>query len=83
MIVKEKNGSLTINCKQGEATMSTRSFGMVGKSYNSASEAFKDAIWSTAITRPEKNEYHHIWSVLGVLSAVGLVVYVLNRFLPY
>ena len=83
MIVKEKNGSLTINCKQGEATMSTRSFGMVGKSYKTASEAFKDATWSTAITRPEKNEYHHIWSVLGVLSAVGLVVYVLNRFLPY
>ena len=83
MLIREKNGSLTINCKQGEATMSTRSFGMVGKSYNSASEAFKDATWSTAITRPEKSEYHHIWSVLGVLSAVGLVVYVLNRFLPY
>jgi len=83
MLIREKNGSLTINCKQGEATMSTRSFGMVGKSYNSASEAFKDAIWSTAITRPEKSEYHHIWSVLAVLSAIGLVVYVLNRFLPY
>jgi len=83
MLIREKNGSLTINCKQGEATMSTRSFGMVGKSYNSASEAFKDATWSTAIIRPEKSEYHHIWSVLGVLSAVGFVVYVLNRFLPY
>ena len=83
MIVKEKNGSLTINCKKGEVTMSTRSFGMVGKSYNSVSEAFKDATWSTAITRPEKNEYSHIWSILAVLSAIGLVVYVLNRFLPY
>ena len=83
MLVKEKNGSLTINCKRGEATMSTRSFGMVGKSYNSASEAFKDATWSIAITRPEKNEYSHIWSILAVLSAIGLVVYVLNRFLPY
>jgi hypothetical protein len=63
--------------------MSTRSFGMVGKTYNSASEAFKDATWSTAITRPHKSEYHHIWTVLGVLLAVGLTVYVLNHFLPY
>ena len=47
MIVKEKNGSLTINCNQGEATMSTRSFGMVGKSYKTASEAFKDATLGT------------------------------------
>ena len=83
MLVKEKNGSLTINCKRGEATMSTRSFGMVGKSYKTTSEAFKDATWSTAITRPEKNEYSHIWSILAVLSTVELVVYVLNRFLPY
>ena len=63
--------------------MSTRSFGMVGKSYNSASEAFKDATWSTAITRPEKSEYHHIWSVLGVLIAVSITLCVLNHFLPY
>jgi hypothetical protein len=83
MLIKEKNESLTINCKQGEITMSTRNFGMVGKTYKSASEAFKDATWSTAITRPEKTEYHHIWSVLAVLLAVGLTVYILNRFLPY
>ena len=83
MLIKEKNGSLTINCKQGEITMSTRNFGMVGKTYKTSSEAFKDATWSTAITRPEKSEYHHIWSVLAVLSAVGLTVYILNRFLPY
>jgi hypothetical protein len=81
MLIKEKDGSLTINCKG--VTMSTRNFGMVGKTYNSASEAFKDATWSTAITRPEKSEYHHIWSVLAVLSAVGLTIYILNRFLPY
>jgi len=56
---------------------------MVGKTYKSASEAFKDATWSTAIQRPEKSEYHHIWGVLGVLSAVVLTLYVLNRFLPY
>jgi hypothetical protein len=63
--------------------MSTRSFGMVGKSYKSASEAFKDATWSTAIIRPEKSEYNHVWSVLAVLSALGVTVYILNRFLPY
>jgi hypothetical protein len=83
MLIKEKNGSLTINVNGGEITMSTRNVGMVGKTYKSASEAFKDATWSTAITRPEKSEYHHIWSVLSVLSAVGLTVYILNRFFPY
>jgi hypothetical protein len=82
MLIKEKNGSYTVNVNGGEV-MSTRSFGQVGKSYNSASEAFKDATWSTAITRPEKSEYHHIWSVLGVLLAVGLTIYALNYFLPY
>jgi hypothetical protein len=83
MLIKEKNGSLTVNVNEGEITMSTRNFGMVGKTYKTSSEAFKDATWSTAIQRPEKSEYHHIWSVLGVLSAVGLTIYILNRFLPY
>ena len=82
MLIKEKNGSYTVNVNGGEV-MSTRSFGQVGKSYNSASEAFKDATWSTAITRPEKSEYHHIWSVLGVLLALSVTLYVLNHFLPY
>ena len=80
MIVKEKNGSLTINCKQGEATMSTRSFGMVGKSYKTASEAFKDASYATGIEMPDKSEYSHIWAVLGVLTALGLIVWVSSRF---
>jgi len=83
MLIREKNGSLTLNCKQGEVTMSTRSFGMIGKTYKTASEAFKDAAWSTAITRPEKSEYSHIWSILAALSAVAFVIYLLNRFLPY
>jgi hypothetical protein len=56
---------------------------MVGKSYNSAQEAFKDATWSTAITRPEKSEYSHIWSILGVLSALAITLCALNHFLPY
>jgi hypothetical protein len=34
--------------------MSTRSFGMVGKTYKTASEAFKDANYACAITRPAK-----------------------------
>ena len=80
MLVKEKNGSLTINCKQGEATMSTRSFGMVGKSYKTASEAFKDASYATGIEMPDKSEYSHIWAVLGVLAALGLIVWISTRF---
>jgi len=80
MIVKEKNNSLTINCQQRETTMSTRNYGMVGKSYNTTSEALKDASWCTAIQRPDKSEYSHFWSILGVLSALGLVLFVAIRF---
>lgn len=80
MIVKEKNGSLTINCNQGEATMSTRSFGMVGKSYKTASEAFKDASYATGIEMPDKSEYSHLWAVLWIIAALGLVVWVFTRF---
>ena len=83
MLIKEKNGSLTVNVNEGEITMSTRNFGMVGKTYSSTAEAFKDATWSTAITRPEKSEYHHIWSILAVLSALAITLCALNHFLPY
>ena len=76
MIYQENNGSLTINCKQGEATMSTRSFGMVGKSYKTASEAFQDASYATAIEMPLHNEYSSFWAVLGVLTALGVIAYV-------
>jgi hypothetical protein len=80
MLIKEKNGSYTVNVNGGEVTMSTRSFGMVGKTYKSASEALKDASWCTAIQRPDKSEYSHFWSILGVLSALGLVLFVAIRF---
>ena len=60
--------------------MSTRNYGMVGKTYNSASEAFKDATWCTAIQRPDKSEYSNIWAILGVLSALGLIVWIAIRF---
>jgi len=60
--------------------MSTRNYGMVGKTYNSASEAFNDATWCTAIQRPDKSEYSHFWAILGVLSALGLIVWIATRF---
>ena len=44
------------------------------------SEAFKDATWCTAIQRPDKSEYSHIWAILGVLSALGLIVWIATRF---
>ena len=80
MLIKEKNGSLTINCNKGEATMSTRSFGMVGKSYKTVSEAFKDAEYATGIEMPQKTEYDHLWAVFGVIAALGLIVWVSIRF---
>lgn len=56
--------------------MSTRTFGMVGKSYKTASEAFKDASYATAIEKPLQNEYSPVWAVCGVLLALGAVAYV-------
>jgi hypothetical protein len=79
-LIAEKDGSFTINCNQGEITMSTRSFGMVGKSYKTASEAFKDADYATGIEMPQKAEYDHLWAILGCLAAIGLVVWVSMRF---
>lgn len=83
MLIKEKNGSYTVNVNEGEITMSTRNVGMVGKTYKTASEAFKDATWSTAITRPEETEYHYVLSYLAVFLALGFTVYILNYFFPY
>jgi len=60
--------------------MSTRSFGMVGKSYKTASEAFKDASYATGIEMPEKAEYDYVWAILGCLTAIGLLVWFTSRF---
>jgi len=60
--------------------MSTRNFGMVGKTYKSASEAFKDATWSTAIEVPNKSEYDHLWAIFWVLSALFVIVWIFSRF---
>ena len=55
--------------------MSTRSQGMVGKSYKTASEAFKDAEYSSAIERPQEGEYDIFWGLMGALLFVGVFAY--------
>jgi hypothetical protein len=79
MLIREKNGSLTMNVNKGKATMSTRSFGMVGKTYKTAQEAFKEPDYYTAIQRPQQSEYSHLWCVLGVISVLALIVFVFSR----
>ena len=80
VIYKEKDGSLTINCNQGEITMSTRNFGMVGKAYRSQSEAFKDADYANPIDMPQKSEYDYVGPVLVCLISVAFVVALFIRF---
>ena len=60
--------------------MSTRSFGMVGKSYSSASEAFKDADYAQGIEMPHKSEYSHLWAIFGVIAGLVLIVMIFKRF---
>ena len=45
--------------------MSTRSHGMVGKTYKSASEAFKDADYASAIQRPESSDFSGFGAFCG------------------
>jgi len=59
--------------------MSTRSFGMVGKTYKSTQEAFKEPDYYTTIQRPQQSEYSHLWVILGVISVLTLIVFVFNR----
>ena len=75
MLIKEKNGSLTVNVNGGEVTMSTRSYGMMGKTYKSAQEAFKDADYYVAIQRPEKSEQGLFWGFVGALLIVAIFGY--------
>ena len=60
--------------------MSTRSFGMVGKTYRTSQEAFKDSSYATGIELPLESEYSHVWAVLGVIAALGVIVWVASRF---
>lgn len=55
--------------------MSIRSFGMVGKTYNSASEAFKDADYACALTHPNKPPTGSFWAFVGALIIVGIFGY--------
>jgi len=84
MLVKEKDGSLTVNVNGGKVTMSTRSYGMMGKTYKSAQEAFKDADYYVAIQRPEKSEQGVFWGFVGALLIVAIFGYgfflTINRF---
>ena len=84
MLIKEKNGSLTVNVNGGKVTMSTRSYGMMGKTYKTAQEAFKDADYYVAIQRPEKSEQGVFWGFVGALLIVAIFGYgfflTINRF---
>ena len=66
--------------------MSTRSVGMMGKTYRTAQEAFREPDYYTAIQRPEKSPYGEFCGFLGVLFFVATFGYIfwegLNRFLP-
>mgnify|MGYP003332717678 CR=1 FL=1 len=60
--------------------MSLRSHGMIGKTYRSASEAFKDADYAIAMEMPEKAEYDYVWAIFGCLVAIGITIYIAIRF---
>jgi hypothetical protein len=64
--------------------MSTRSYGMMGKTYKTAQEAFKDAEYYVAIQRPEKSEQGVFWGFVGALLIVAIFGYgfflTINRF---
>ena len=60
--------------------MSTRSLGMMGKTYKTASEAFKDADYAQGMEMPDRSEYSHLWAILGVIAGLGLIVWVSSRF---
>ena len=55
--------------------MSTRSNGMVGKTYKTASDAFKDAEYASAIQRPQESEYDFFWGLMGALFFVLVFAY--------
>jgi hypothetical protein len=66
--------------------MSTRNVGMVGKTYKSTQEAFREPDYYTAIQRPEKSAYSELYGFLGVLFFVATFGYIfwqgLSHFLP-
>jgi hypothetical protein len=55
--------------------MSTRSLGMMGKTYKSVSEAFKDADYATAIQRPKSSDYDGFGAFCGGMLFVAVFAY--------
>jgi hypothetical protein len=54
--------------------MSKFNYGL-GKTYRSASEAFRDADYAEAITRPQDALYDGFWAFMGVLAFVAIFAY--------
>lgn len=56
--------------------MSTRTFGMVGKTYTSASEAFRDADYATGIWKCE-SDMQRTWNMAKDLWPILLFILVM------
>jgi len=54
--------------------MSKFNYGL-GKTYNSASEAFRDADYATAIHKPETTDYSGFGAFMGALAFVAIFAY--------
>ena len=61
--------------------MSTRSQGMVGKSYKSASEAFKDADYASAIERHQSSDFSGFGAFCGGMLFLVVFAYGFYRTL--
>ena len=55
--------------------MSTRSHGMMGKTYKTASEAFKDADYANALERPQKSDFSGFGAFCGGMLFVAVFAY--------
>ena len=79
-MITEKDGSFTVNVNKGKVTMSTRSFGKVGKSYKTASEAFKDADYANPIEMPLKADNDYLGVILVCLLSAGFIAALFIHF---
>ena len=55
--------------------MSTRSLGMMGKTYKSASEAFKDVDYAIAIQRPQSSDFSGFGAFCGGMLFIVVFAY--------
>jgi len=60
--------------------MSTRSTGMVGKTYRTASEAFRDADYATSIERPVESDFDGFGAFLGGMLFIAVFAYGFWRY---